>query len=363
MKNDRTGWVLVIQMLTVVIVSSTCIKAQTTQTTASFLNQTLAFPRGQVVSTLGISIDAMVQDRHGDYWFASNGSGIYHFDGKKLLHITEQDGLCSNYVLNIQEDVNGKLWMSTREGVCQFDGQQFTDMTSRIRHAPYGKLTNLKGGLFFAHSDGICFYNGSSFTNFKIHPVEYYSPDNNLARPYGIYAVQVDAAGNAWFGTQAQGIAKYDGQRVTYVRCKHLAGPAVRAVFQDKNGVMWFGNNGGGLFKYDGKKLTNITETFGLGNPDFLRGVQQDKPGSLARVFAINEDKEGQLWIATIDAGVWKYDGKTLTNYTARQGLPGNGVWALYRDGKDVLWIIVDGKTVCRYTGHSFEPFPFKSKR
>lgn len=46
-----------------------------------------------------------------------------------------------------------------------------------------------------------------------------------------------------------------------------------------------------------------------------------DKHGTLARVWTINEDNNGNLWIGTIDACVWRYDGKNLTNYTTKDGL------------------------------------------
>jgi hypothetical protein len=63
---------------------------------------------------------------------------------------------------------------------------------------------------------------------------------------------------------------------LTWFKEKGLAGPAVLGLFEDSKGIFWFGNNGAGLFRYDGKVLTNFTEEKGLNNADFLA---TSKPG------------------------------------------------------------------------------------
>lgn len=103
---------------------------------------------GDTVSDIGNNIDCVLQDSKGNYWFASNGEGIYCYHNKTLVHLTENDGLCSNFVFKIEEDETGNLWFSTRDGVCKFNGSSFTDYTDIIKNAPIGKLHYMKGGLF-----------------------------------------------------------------------------------------------------------------------------------------------------------------------------------------------------------------------
>ncbi|OWY20879.1 hypothetical protein C7N43_13175 [Sphingobacteriales bacterium UPWRP_1] len=320
----------------------------------------IAIHIGDTVSALGKDIDCIFQDKADNYWFASNGDGVYCYNGKTLLHITDKDGLCSNFVWTVQEDVNGHLWFSTRDGVCSFNGTTFTNYTDTIQNAPAGKLHYTKGGLFFNSLNAVCFYNGKSFTNFFIHPNTYSQPPADMNRPYDVYSTLVDKDGNVWFGTQSKGVCRYNGETFSYLTDKDLAGPAVRSIFQDKAGNLWFGNNGGGLFRYDGKTLTNITEEKGLSNPGFLRGDKfTDKPGTLARVWAINEDKEGNIWIGTIDAGLWVYDGTRLTNYTTKDGLTGNAIWTIYKDKKGELWFVTNGDAIWKLNGKSFTKVAF----
>jgi ligand-binding sensor domain-containing protein len=315
---------------------------------------------GDTVSNLGKDIDFIFQDLNSNYWFASNGEGVFRYDGKNILQITEKDGLCSNFVWEVQEDTNGKLWFSTRDGICNFDGKKFTDYTDTIKNAAYGPLNYKRGGLFFNHLDGICFYDGKSFTNFVIHPLFYKPETSSMYRPFGVYRTFVDNSGKVWFGTQEKGVCVYDGKRFSFLTDKNLAGPAVRSIFQDKKGTFWFGNNGGGLFCYDRKTLRNITEEKNLGNSEFLNEKKLvDKPGSLARVFAINEDMSGNLWIGTADAGVWKYDGTNLTNYTSNDGLSGNSVTVIYKDKNGELLFVSNGDSVLRFDGNRFKKFKF----
>ena len=340
------------------IVFASC-KEQSQKASESKTGNSATVIIANAVWDIGKNIDCILQDNNGNYWFASNGEGVYRYDGKALTHITQKDGLCSDFVLTIQQDINGKLWFSTREGICCYNGTTFTNYTDTIKNAPYAKLKYTKGGLFFGHLNGVCFYNGSSFTNFVIHPGNYKPAPSDMNRPYSIYSTLIDKAGNVWFGTQSQGVCRYDGKTFSYLTEKNLAGPAVRTMFQDRSGTLWFGNNGGGLYRYDGKTLANITEEKGLGNPEFLKGHFNDKPGSLARVWAINEDKEGNLLIGTIDAGVWKFDGTNLTNYTTKDGLTGNAIWAIYKDKKEELWFVTNGEAICKFDGKAFTKYAF----
>jgi ligand-binding sensor domain-containing protein len=310
---------------------------------------------GHTVSAIGKKTDCIFQDRNNNYWFASNGEGAFRYDGKTITQITTKDGLCSDFVWSITEDKQGNLWFTTRDGFCCYNGTSFINYTATIKNAPYGKFQYSKDGLFFGHLNGVCYYDGTSFTNFVIHPDNYKPPTHTMYRPYEVYCTLVDHSGKVWFGTQEKGVCIYDGKTFSFITGKDLDGPAVRSIFQDKKGNLWFGNNGGGLYQYNGTALRNITEENKLSNDEFLKErMPVDKPGSLARVFAINDDEDGNIWIGTVDAGVWKYDGVKLTNYTTKDGLSTNSVYGIYKDKKGKLWFISNGETIFNFDGQKF---------
>lgn len=77
----------------------------------------------------------------------------------------------------------------------------------------------------------------------------------------------------------------------------------------------------------------------------------------MARIYTINEDNFGNLWIGTVDAGVWKYDGNNLTNYTTKNGLTSNAVNCIYKDKNGELWFGTDGDGICKFNGNTFIKF------
>lgn len=304
-------------------------------------------------------LDCIIEDLHGDYWIGSNGHGVYHYDGHTLRQITTQQGLCSDFVFKIQMDVHGYLWFSTRDGICRYDGKNFVEYNDSIAYAPYYGFNPMERGIFFGHRNGICFYNGTTFTNFSILPSDYHPlpGDNNM--PYTVYSSLQDKSGNAWFGTQSKGVCRLQGKSLTFFTDQNLAGPAVRAMVEDNQGILWFGNNGGGLYRYDGHSLANITGEKGLGNPEFLAGMFSNKPGSMARIFALNTDNQGNLLIGTIDAGLWKYDGVHLTNYTTSDGLSGNSIRDIYKNKAGELLIVSNGNAITKFNANTFTRMVF----
>lgn len=317
------------------------------------------------------NIRSIFQDNNGIYWFGTNAAGVYRYDpkqaaGKNLTQFTEKDGLANNQVQSIQEDNAGNIWFGTgRFGVSRFDSKTFTTFTTKESLELNNDWKKEPDNLWFYAGGGAYRYNpkravGHSLTYLPFPKPDFdakytSAPPENLSR-YAVYCTLKDTKGNLWFGTQANGVCRYNGKTFTWFREKGLAGPAVLALFEDKNGNIWFGNNGSGLFRYDGKSLTNITEEKGLSNKEFSVS-NKPGPGTLARIYSINEDNTGNLWIGTVDAGVWRYDGNQLTNYTAKDGLTSNAVNTIYKDQKGELWFGTDAAGMCKFNGLSFTKF------
>ncbi len=82
--------------------------------------------------------------------------------------------------------------------------------------------------------------------------------------------------------------------------------------------------------------------TFGLA--DGLAGVRAEH---------IAEDGRGDLWFATWDNGVSRFDGDQFQSYGRGDGLCGDRVFSILRDGRDRLWFATLSG-VCWYDGRRF---------
>jgi ligand-binding sensor domain-containing protein len=310
------------------------------------------------------NIRSIFQDKKGNYWFGTNGAGVFLYDSKTLTQFTVKDGLADNQVINIQEDDMGNLWFgSSTFGISKFDGKNFTTESNKflITHGTQIEWGSKTNDLLFYAGGGVFRYSDSSLEYLPFDTLGSKAKTHtpfSLSR-YGVYCILKDKKGNIWFGTQSEGVCRYDGETLTWFKEKGLAGPAVLGLFEDSKGRIWFGNNGAGLFRYEGNSLTKFTEERGLHNADF-RAPGKPGAGNLARVYAINEDNNGNIWIGTVDAGVWKYDGINLINYTTRDGLTSNAVNTIYKDKYGELWFGTDGNGICKFNGKTFTGFIIK---
>jgi ligand-binding sensor domain-containing protein len=132
---------------------------------------------------------------------------------------------------------------------------------------------------------------------------------------------------------------------------KNLGNGNVKCALQDKAGNLWFGTSDNGLYKYDGKSFSQFLVNNGLNSNN---------------IYCILEDKDGKIWIGT-DAGLCLYDGKTFTKIQIPlpKNLPPNKnelyrnshwVFSIMQAKSGKLWFAtIDGVFI--YDGKSFTPF------
>lgn len=227
----------------------------------------------------------------------------------------------------------------------------------------------------------------------ELVPEDYIDQADKQISEY-IREVFQDRDGVYWFGTNGDGLARYDGASLTYISVKDgLAGSAIRGILQAPDGGMWFATEGG-VSRYVGGKFTNYMTADGLsdnsvwcifrdrtgviwagthegvcrfdGNswtPFDLPRVDVDEPESRFTpkvVFSIFEDKAGNLWFGTDGEGAHKYDGKAFTSYTTKEGLAGNVVRSIYGDRRGRIWIGTNGGGVSCFDGTAFRNFTAK---
>lgn len=332
-------------------------------------------------SSIGVSarlqfetVRSILEDSKGNYWFGSWNEGVCRFDGKELTYFTVQDGLSDNQIRSIHEDRNGVIWFEGGVGVSGFDGEKIITPTSRN----YSSKDDWKlgtGDLWFKEDGatgaterearpGVYRYDGKTF-NYLAYPLPELSEDLTAASAYATTSIAKGKSGRHWFATYAT-VFGYDGESFTIIDDKSLgfnqdAGRLhVRCVFEDSKGNLWIGNNGIGIIRHDGRTATNFTQEHGLGKMGSHGGRTTPQPGdvtdgspSLHRVFSIGEDRAGNIWFGTIEHGAWRYDGKSLRNFTAEDGLTSKDIMCIYTDRHGNLWLAGNG--VFKFNGVAFD--------
>jgi ligand-binding sensor domain-containing protein/serine phosphatase RsbU (regulator of sigma subunit) len=271
------------------------------------------------------------QDKEGNIWIGTNGSGLCRYIGDFFAHYTINEGLSSNQVFGIIQDNTYKYWIATYGGgLTKLIPQNQTYVTEFItvkNGLSDNYLTSLSkskdGSIWIATANnGIIRFRNGIFT--------YFNTSDGLTDNH-VNCILVDANEKVWCGTQG-GISKYDGSgflRITSF--EGLINNEVQAIVEDKLGTIWFGTFGG-LVKIEGQKMTDYDLTDGL---------------SEKRINSLATDHLGNIWIGTFGGGLNKLDrsvrnGKPIKLIAYDSLLSSNNIISLLFQNDSILVVGTD---------------------
>ncbi len=220
----------------------------------------------------------------------------------RFTHIGLEEGLSQSTVHSIVQDGQGFMWFGTEDGLNRFDGYDF-------------KV-------------------------FRPDPADPASLSDRW-----ITALAADAEGNLWVGTRQGGLNFYDAVSGKFTRYLHdedisgsLAGNLIQTIYIDHLNQVWVGTQHG-LDQYSPEKGIFI----------HYLPVPFPRDDSMANsITAINEDSEGNLWIGSASAGLFKFDPSTVEfiNYrheeNDRYTLTSDSIRGIQNGGEGILWIATD---------------------
>ncbi len=203
-----------------------------------------------------------------------------------------------------------------------------------------------------------------------------------------VLSIFEDRLGILWFGTNFNGISKYNPSKRFFIQYKHrindvnsVADNTIYALYQDSQGIIWIGTSNG-LDSYD-RKINQFTHyTSNPKDPNSLsdnviRSICEDRykmlwigtvngvnrfdpihkkftrylpnlndPNSLSHqsVFNIYKDRAGNIWIGTL-SGLNRYDyeknnfSRYVNDPNNPKSLSDNFIWSIYEDTSGTFWI------------------------
>lgn len=201
--------------------------------------------------------------------------------------------------------------------------QIHTNLNGMVREFVRTMHQDQQGNYWFGtNGDGIIRYDGHTLEKMNLPEV----------RPnFRVLGMVEDTAGALWFGT-SEGLLKYDGKEFT-VHTIQEAGleKEIWGLTIDHNGLLWLGTTAG-VYQYNGETFTPF--------PLPASTVAKATPMlSNALVFTILEDRQGTLWFATDGHGVYTYAKGEFTQRTTQNGLADNNVADLMEDRNGRIWI------------------------
>lgn len=273
-----------------------------------------AFIRFQDLQTAGSDpgstyVECLAEDQQGMIWVGSWKDGLFRVNPRdnsvRQFSFEENPGygIKSNSIIRIDTAIDGQVWFSTRDaGINRIDPLTF-------------QISSFSPGLM----------------------------DNRDVNASNIRDFVFDKAGGMWLGTFGRGVYYFKPQTGQILRFRHdpalatsITSDMVRAFCLDQNDFLWIGHRGPGLSRISTR--SNGFEILSIQNPE-------EKDLSFIAGQVVMEDRSGNCWIGTWEAGLLKYEPKTgktrsfLHRENDPQSLSNNIVWDLLEDRNGYIWI------------------------
>lgn len=296
-------------------------------------------------------VRAVFQDRDGDLWTGHYPTGLSHASSTdaafQLVRAdpSAKQGLSTNLVYCFEEDARGRLWIGTdRHGLDVWDRR--TGLWTNHRHDPKDPATLSADTVatLFIDSRGQVWagtWNGGlnrvDPQSGRVRRYEY-----TPGRPGGIgyrHIKQVieDTAGNIWVATDGGGINRYRPETDDFESHRHsvtdrasLNSDVVLCLAVSRSGAMLAGTQRG---------LARYSTAEGKWHPL----VVLNEPGHPLNRFAVNdviEGRQGELWVATADAGLYRINAANTEcrRFGSDSGLPSDSLRAIAEDEDGQIW-------------------------
>lgn len=301
------------------------------------------------------NISDIQEDLNGDLWLVYDNGAVDILSGEslKVMHHFEVDDLIDlNQSLNfkIKLDIEGNGWVFCPNfalGVFFIDRE--TKTIRAINEKSLGiKLNNSLVKAVMPHSNGEVWigtdHGGINIVNRDKNEILYLlnQPDNPYSLSQNaVYSLFEDDQGIVWIGTHKNGVELYhpDFSRFGLVRrdidlSKPYPMNDVNAFEENNEGEIYIGTNGAGLWQYSPDNGA-ITDVDTLGKTIV--------PNDLV-IVDLFKASDGVLWIGTYQNGLYAYDNEALIHFNPGMEksdgrLKDNNVWNIYEDSKNRLWI------------------------
>lgn len=265
----------------------------------------------------GLSDDDVLcfeEDDKGQMWIGTRNGGLNILDKHSVIdrdqkifnqwYLPASDGssVYNRTVSVIFMDRDKSMWLGTPTGINYVNPegetvkliQRNVASSNSISHNRIGALGNSNNGKVWIGTDGggLDYYNPQD-GKFR-HYVHKDGDPKSLSNDY-VLSILEASADRVWVGTYQGGINRLNpetGICYHYLQGSTANGSDVRVIFQSTGKDIWVGTNRGGLYKYDRRQ-----DTF-----EYIKSLGK------IDIRDIDEDPDGNLWLATFSSGIIWYN-------------------------------------------------------
>ena len=309
----------------------------------------LAFKSSSILNSLpSKDVQSVYQDRDGYIWISTR-NGLFQYDGYSITtyksNLYRPDLLTNNNIYCVAEDAQHRLWIGTYSGLNVLDKQ-----TGQIRKIDDPEINGIGISQILVTSDNrILFATEGGLLE--------YLEDNNRFLAFnqdntgGVFpkttvkSLFEDDRGDIWIGTWSQGLFRYEKRTGKYRKYPQMnSGNSAHVVFQDSHKNIWVGTWGAGLHllhdAYNPEKTTWTTFTH-----------DENRSGTISDnlIYAISEDlNTNSLWVGTRsglsilslrDMEMLHWSFENCYSGESENSITSSEVASLLRDRQGIMWV------------------------
>jgi ligand-binding sensor domain-containing protein len=272
-------------------------------------------------------------DSKNNLWFTFPGYGTAKLDSNKnwTYYRTASTPILSDAVNVLAETVDGKIIFGTSDGLSILTAGTTTNVWTTY----IDPVATMNVNAILVASNGWIWV-GTTDQGFYVNQGAGYV--KNLTTQYKkVNAIEEGPQGNIYIGTD-NGIVKWDGTSYSYITAlQGLPLNKISSIRLDRKERLWIGTNGG--------KTVSWIDRKGLHQLNLMTGSDS------VFVKDICEDRSGDIWFATFNNGVIRYDGVIPHSYKNKlNGFPQDSVYSIAQDKDGNLWFALYNKGLVKYT-------------
>ena len=278
-------------------------------------------------------------------------TGLYFHAAAENRVFNVHCGLSENTVRSIIQDSTGYMWFATKDGLCRYNGKDFTSYGSSSESSNSSPL-NIEALLL--HEDGKRIWVASRTALVLFDPKD--TSISSITADTGCGSTKIrsclsvcyDLDRNLWVGT-GTGLYMMEHQSgkwrlYTHKEYNQLLSDRITKIFCDSRGILWIGTEMG-LVRHD-----HLSDSFKPISTNLGHDVN---------ITTISEDREGNIWIGTWYDGIALLDIKKSHMSFCRLNMTPERVRAIFHKSPVEMFICSDSGLFL-YDKRSGDISPFK---
>lgn len=304
------------------------------------------------------TIMSLVEDKAGNVWMATDGEGVFRWDGNSVIHYNQQHGLISNNVEALAVDKAGRVLAGTTKGLHVFDNQQFAWIKEVGENQINALWVDVTNQVWIGLEKGLVRFNQIN----KTQEILLAKRGIDFVR---ITSIMPDKEGNLWLTSNRSGLIKLRETSITNLTKPNIPSDRVN-IIKEVDGEIYIGTDTNILSVCNknvckSMLIKSLSDASGIrdvwveseqsiwlatysGIIHLDRGqekVYNKKWGMPAEDFrVIHKDKAGNFWFGSRSGGLIKFNnGKILTVLDHLNGLESNYVMALSESNNGDIYV------------------------